>query len=274
MHRTLPQHVEAKFVADWVASGQPWDAFAASRGVERWRAYRWLHRAGHRLPRARVRPLREDAFDGRLTEEKAYFLGLMMADGSVNTSDPTRDPCVQFSQSTSDERGGGGDLVRRFAAFLGDEGWCRPGKDKHGNRNLNFQIRSLRLAKAMAKHGVLPKKSNRELAGSIVANSRHFWRGYVDGDGSPGRNRNTPKLEIVGSEMLLRQFLEFLRLSHIDTRHHHGTGQLMLYGRHAQDAGLLLYDGATVYLPRKYDEVMSWKGLDTKRPRRPKSPGP
>ena len=272
MKRTIPKEVEDAYVAE-VADAGPDKAkkIAASLGIEWRRAYRWLHRAGLRFDRERL-PLDVKAFDGEMTEEKAYWLGFLMADGHIE-EDEAKEPSVSLSQSTTAHGPDGEATLLAFAKFLGS-GYAVPKRvDRYGNESIGTQIRSLELAESLARHGVLPRKTNRESASPGLASNRNFWRGYVDGDGSPGLNRNTPKIEVVGSIRILEQFLSFAGFPEVAIRSHHGTGQIMLYGRRAVMAGLLMYEPSSVAMAGKKATVLSWKSLKTTRPRQPKPPG-
>ncbi len=156
--------------------------------------------------------LNEAAFD-TATPQAAYWTGWLTADGGV-THDRGMQPRVVSSVKYSDRA----HLVS-LRDFLGStHAICDWGRDGGSPTQSTLQVRSSRLAAALSKFGVVPRKSGRESV-QLLAHDRDFWRGVVDGDGClqiaqrPRRGRRipTPRLALVGSKRLLEQFLEFAR---------------------------------------------------------------
>lgn len=196
--------------------------------------------------------LNESAFD-TVTEHSAYWAGFLMADGTIS---PTRNASTMVKISTSPKDKA---HVYAFRDFLGSEHKVFPTQvaiaDKWYTR-FQFAVRSDRLAVALAKFGVGPRKSHTAKV-LLLENNRHFWRGVVDGDGSVAtRRRNEPDLRLVGSEALMHQFLDFT-LSicdhNVHVRPHKSIFSVSFLGRYAREIITLLYRDCTIALPRKLE---------------------
>lgn len=210
-------------------------------------------------------------FDSIDSEEKAYWLGFLAADGcntsgfmAVALSSKDRDHLVRFKshlQSTHP---------------IGDYQHTRSGASGERIRlTSRLAIRSPQLTAGLATHGVVPRKTfvlkwpdflSRDLL-------RHYLRGYSDGDGcfhvrraqyvrkTDGRSSHGVSWMIVGNEAFLKGAQRYLvetigfdqtKLYPSPNARNEGIFQLR-YGGNKQIARLwhLLYDGAAIYLPRK-----------------------
>ena len=162
--------------------------------------------------------LDETRFDGLGPDgddEALYWAGFLMADGCVDDRrGPGGRPQIRLSLQAGDA-----DHVAAFREFLGSN--HKLGRQRHGGRHggpdsqqVRICVTSGALAAALAKVGVVPRKSHCAKALAGVERSRHFWRGAVDGDGcvrlvrTPRQVR--PYLSLDGaSDELLRQFYDF-----------------------------------------------------------------
>jgi hypothetical protein len=206
-------------ISERYLAGESTVAIAVSLGLHPSTINDRLKRAG--VPRRSFReavrllyPLREDAFDD-VTEESAYWIGMLMADGCVYRK--ANSSCVALHLQTDDAA-----HVQKFADFLGYKQPIRfavsqGGYSKDGNCRYAFvQIMSDRLTQRLEQFGVIPRKSLTAKVNGLEMN-RHFWRGVVDGDGSLGLYENRrqsrwfPCLQVVGSETLMHQFADFVR---------------------------------------------------------------
>lgn len=194
--------------------------------------------------------LRHDALD-ILTDEAAYWCGFLFADGSVHERSGYQ-PVVSVGVAARDT----GHLMK-LRTFLGSTHAISP-----GNKNppsCQFRVASARLAERLISFGrytgpVAPQ----------LAESRHFWRGVVDGDGSIGRYAKRPggtlsaQFRLCGERRLLTMFCEFLvrdgsTRADLSVRPHkniHGVGTT---GRSAERIVSLLYRDAPTALDRKAD---------------------
>lgn len=146
--------------------------------------------------------LNENAFS-QLTNESAYWLGVLMADGSVD-----------HQRGVSRLRLGLKDteLVEQFRAFLGSN---HPIKDRGDVRLL--EVTSHDLVSSIEQYGVVPAKTFIAEAHKSLASLPAFWRGVIDGDGcvfkrSQGGRPESKNIVLVGSESLMTQYLAFVKI--------------------------------------------------------------
>lgn len=200
----------------------------------------------------------EHIFDSIDTEEKAYWLGFIFADGYIGSTplEPNKKSVYNFELSLKLEDTSHLEKFRSFISLekevVTDDHRCRIMlANKHFWTTLN-------------DYGCVPRKSLvlRFPRKEIFKNEsllRHFTRGYFDGDGCFSRNICThvvsPVIELLGT----REFLEEVLITSSipakythDKRHSDNTFSLS----YSKDDGVLfinyLYDNASVYLDRKY----------------------
>jgi len=195
----------------------------------------------------------ETAFDA-VTDESAYWIGFLMADGCVVESEG-HSPAISLGLAAKDSG-----HVEKFKAFLKAGHAVLDSTAKCGKygtfKASRFSIRSKKLAEALAKYGVLPRKSHRAKVVGLE-NNPHFWRGVVDGDGcihargTPGRLH----LILLGSKELLDQFKDFA--SSLSPRFsanvvcQKNIHRLPITGVHAMRVIKALYENAPIALERK-----------------------
>lgn len=140
----------------------------------------------------------ESYFDEINSLDKAYFLGLLYADGNNYTK---KFNCVHLSLQKED-----GYLVELFSKLLyGKE--KRPYVVHHSNSNYSDQVRirvyNKRLSERLTELGCVANKSLVLTFPDSIHNDLlpHFIRGYFDGDGSLFRDkRNQWVVSIIGSK--------------------------------------------------------------------------
>lgn len=167
--------------------------------------------------KARKHQLRDDAFafaeqleESELDQwrpDAAYWAGFLMADGTV--SDTGR---ITLALAARDE-----EQIRAWLAFLGCpdvrvriEAVRFRGGEKFKAR---AQVSSRRLAADLARHGIVPRKTNAgRPASAALAATPGFWRGMVDGDGTitMPKGKHGPSLALVGSPIVMDQYANFL----------------------------------------------------------------
>lgn len=220
----------------------------------------------------------EAAFD-TVTAESAYWIGMMMADGSILTDKHGAAIGMTLSLNTPD-----GGHVESFRQFLKTDykitemppRWVRgpAGNPIWSGRTYTLRVLSNRLATALAQFGVIPKKTPvaemRGLDGS--PHVRDFWRGCIDGDGClaihtmnyNGRDSCYPFIDLVGSQQLTAQFSTYINAAIPGCEAHpertykqDGTPSDVLWKvRKTGDiaAAIIkhLYENSTMSLPRKH----------------------
>lgn len=193
-------------------------------------------------------------FDVIDTEEKAYWLGVITADGSVGNNSLT------FTQKQSDRH-----HVELFRDTIGS---TQPVSVKHNNRSPSTgrlcptcvcTIYSQRLVKSLLKHGLYPNKSLTVEPSGLVPDDlmRHYYRGLVDGDGTISRYSIMYwAVGLVGSYGIVSGFADFVNTHNIPhtakAKPRKNIFDVRFSGKRALAVAKLLYSDASVYLPRKY----------------------
>ena len=198
----------------------------------------------------------EVAFDA-VTEESAYWIGFLMADGTIVKSEG-HSPALILGLAPVDTA-----HVEKFKSFLKSSHVVMDSTAKCGKygvfRATRFSVRSQKLVDALAKFGVVPNKSKRaQVIG--LENDRNFWRGVIDGDGCVHvRKAGTPSLTLVGSKELLTQFVSYTQSigvqSHATIRPHSSIFQIAFVGSSAKQILAHLYQDASIVLDRKAEAV-------------------
>jgi len=194
---------------------------------------------------------REDIFSTIDTEEKAYWLGFLFADGSVSS----RDNMVELSLSIKDK-----EHLRKFSQFVEDSGIKEAGHRCRWSR-------SSKLFKTdLVRYGCVPRKSLILEAPKNIPEDLaiHFVRGYVDGDGCVFYDKSNyfgrHRLEVLGTKNILDYIQTILGKSKANYRKNSKENDITLVlnynGRQCREPLDKLYKNASVYLERKYDKYV------------------
>lgn len=205
----------------------------------------------------------ENAFAGidgsGANEEAEYWIGFLMADGSV-----TQGKYFNLAIGEADAS-----HIEEYRKFLKSEHKITKStsgniwNEKKSNR-VQLSIYSKKVVADLATYGIGPRKSmTAEVIGDIK-NSRHFWRGVVDGDGHLGFSKGSPNIGLVGSKRTVEQFCEYVQKAIggklPSTYKMHMIWRMQLCATRGWLLIRHLYDGATVALDRK--AKLAAKSLD------------
>lgn len=116
----------------------------------------------------------EDYFKNIDTEEKAYWLGFIMADGNV--SNFSGGYYLKFSLQKNDV-----DAIKAFKNAIEFTGTII-----HNRNNIGISIGSKSIYNDLNRYGIIERKSGKEIIPfGLIPDEliRHFIRGYFDGDG-------------------------------------------------------------------------------------------
>jgi hypothetical protein len=200
-----------------------------------------------------------DFFDIVDRPEKAYWLGMLLADGCVSTENE-----VILSLHVRDR-----DTVEAFKMALGShaqitiQGQLKSidGGQPFHSTTAAVRVRSRRLSAALARHGILPGKTRdpRMVEGIPPEFERDFWRGAIDGDGwicwgARGKSRQFI-VGFTGGMPVVAAFQAFCRRhvpTHAMIHPNHSVFRFVVTDWFAFDVAQLLYGNAVTYLPRKY----------------------
>jgi hypothetical protein len=181
------------------------------------------------------------------TEERAYWLGFFGADG-----------CVYRNALILDLKD-----VEHVARFRSALGINNPVRERVRTSNYGRQehavvgTTSRQLISDLARHGVRKGRGAACVPAALSEHLlRHYWRGWVDGDGTLSLTGKVLTLGLVGSEAICCGFASFCRTvvtTQARVRRHKSIWCFTLSDRAARRVGEVLYRDAAVYLKRKYD---------------------
>ena len=205
------------------------------------------------FPEYRKHQLDLHYFDTIDTEDKAYYLGYIYADGYVN------EHYMRLCLHNQDIH-----ILKSFCKYLGsDETIIKPYRDKYSALVVN----SKEFAESLHKQGAVQAKTKILKAPNVPDNLiPHFIRGYFDGDGSIwfDKSTNSYRVQFVGTKDVLEYIEKFFG---VETKFRVATkdGLIYRYGfagnKKVSEALDKIYEGATVYLFRKHDKYLHCKEL-------------
>lgn len=195
------------------------------------------------------------------SEEKAYFLGFVYADGGHNESRHALTITLQNNDS---------DLLKRFYKMFECDRQINFIHNKQYDRYYaQFRLQSTYFSQQLLKLGVPKDKSFKITFPTFLPSdlTRHFIRGYFDGDGCIGlsnRGWKSTSVKFVGNEHFLKDVKKIIDM--------HTNKDIKLYQKtnsqvyELSSAGIFnvyvilnyLYKDATIYLQRKYDRYIDF----------------
>ena len=205
----------------------------------------------------------EDKFDSSIfdsidTEEKAYWLGFIYADGYIS---------FQQGKYTLEISLKGEDVghLYKFNSFMKYKG----DNVKLGNSSCNgkhftrcrWAITNKHLWNTLNNYGCVPKKSlilkfPEEEIFKDKSLIRHFLRGYFDGDGCLSINKKDQiSCSVLGTKEFLEKYLNYCPdTEEIQIRKSKSKVYIFAYStKRAVDFAEFLYSDSNVYLDRKYN---------------------
>ena len=212
----------------------------------------------------------EEAFDVIDTEEKAYWLGFMYADGYITANKYM----VGLNLAVKDI-----EHVQKFTDFLKFEGGMNIStshqfgsketiaKDGHLIQMCSTVITNKHLWESLNSKGCVPNKSlilkfPDESIFSDKSLIRHFIRGYFDGDGTLGKYQHSKSnltreasLMFVGTESFLIDLQKYIGKGYLMQKTNCGplTYRLSYSTSKAEKVAEYMYKDSSIYLKRKYN---------------------
>jgi hypothetical protein len=148
---------------------------------------------------------RQDAFSAIDTQEKAYWLGFLYADGSVSTGED------RFSLGISKKDRG---HLEEFRNFICPD---KPIENLEGQKAVRVTVTSKKITSDLIKAGCVPQKSLilKAPTEDIVPKHlvHHFIRGYFDGDGCARLSKNETRVSVnfTGTEDILNYIVKYFK---------------------------------------------------------------
>lgn len=212
-----------------------------------------------------------NAFDEIDTEEKAYWLGFLYADGCVMDLGNTYK--ISLALSTKDL-----DHLKLYHKFLQTNypihTYFRKYKENDDRQYSRLAFSDKHMGEQLIKKGVYVRKTEIITFPEFLDNDmiRHFIRGYVDGDGcityhrhKINKERLVFALKICSTKEMLNSFAKYLpsknknKTPKLQKRRKNSVNNYSLeYGGNIQVLNILnyLYKDSTIYLKRKYERYL------------------
>lgn len=188
--------------------------------------------------------INNNAFE-KLTEESLYWIGFLYADGYISNKDYS----IQLALKNEDEN-----HLQKFLDFLQSNSRItnyNKGKAKR------VRIYSKQIQNRLKYFGFDNNKSFTAIPHEELKNSRDFWRGVIDGDGSLSNQRDYIKIHLCGTFNTIVEFLKFLSK---DFKPWKANGkelyQTSFISNDAKQIADLLYKDSKIYLERKYQKYL------------------
>lgn len=218
------------------------------------------------LSSTRKNQVNEDYFKDIDSENKAYWLGFLFADGYVRKN----------HDKTGNEKGGYLELSLKIddkyhvQNFLDDVGSTAPINERiiHLNgkeyKAVRAFVSSIKFVNHLISHGCVEKKSLILTKPTGVPNEliSHFVRGYFDGDGCVEfyPERYCYRFSILGTKEVLEFIAESSNIKSFQIRRDKDKKCYELITNSKKDAEIFhnyIYEDKTIYLERKYQKSLS-----------------
>lgn len=211
----------------------------------------------------RKHTLNESYFENIDTQNKAYILGFLMADGCVSKTDKTQLSTNRLIVSISKKD-------RQVLEFIKNELECDyeifdfiPSGTYANHEMSRLSINSKQLCSDLAKYGIVPRKTGSESFPILDREyQRHFIRGFLDGDGfvtnkgkaigfCSNRNMLTEILNVLKTEFDIKSIATIRD----DEREKPLSYMQINCKGDIENLKFYLYNNANFYLERKYSKL-------------------
>jgi len=201
------------------------------------------------------RLLKHEFFEVIDTEEKAYFLGMLMADGCVRKQG-NETPTITLELIDLD-------VIEKFKKALNaDSKISISDRQRYVNESPTYTItiRSSKMAEDLGKFGVIPDKTYQTASmceGIPSYLKRHYLRGLFDGDGSLYNSNGRWFIALTSNYItFLEDTQDWLQelipdLKRVKTYDGKTVARITYSGRTAKKVCMLLYEDTTVSMRRK-----------------------
>ena len=201
----------------------------------------------------RVNNFNDDYFETIDTEDKAYFLGLLFADGNVYTARHR----VQITLANEDAY-----ILKAFANCIQYTGKMYIDREKYSK----LILPSKKMCTDLTRLGCTPNKSLTLQFPTEVPNDlmHHFIRGYFDGDGHISRDKKLVNayyhINMTSTEEFIVVLKNILTENNIDTGNSYkryknkevSAHTVYVKNKSAKNFIDYIYSNATLFLTRKY----------------------
>lgn len=220
------------------------------------------------INRQNITKFNQHIFDKIDTEEKAYWLGFIYADGYIESHDEGKKDRFGFELSL-----GLKDIIhlQKFANFME-----HPTNLKEDSYRCRFCIVNKHLWHTLNNYGCTPRKSLiLEFPNENIFKSedliKHFIRGYFDGDGclsyqkykTIDGNIYVPSTSFLGTLNFLSKLSEYINVDkNMRKANKTGSNQCLTFSLAKKESInflQLIYENSSIYLDRKYARYLLFK---------------
>lgn len=202
----------------------------------------------------------QDFFKQIDNEVKAYWLGYIMADGTIIVNNSYKLGLVSIDK----------ELLEKFKQDTKSTHPIYEYLNKVNNKTIySMAINDKIFVNHLINQGVMPRKTYYLIFPNIIDNLlNHFIRGYWDGDGSVSfYSRKRLAISVVGTELFIKALALCLRekCGLKSSNYFNHSNNLYCFSRTQRQALKIcnfLYNNATNFLQRKYDNYLKYKGVD------------
>lgn len=279
--KSKPQWIEQAIIL--YEQGMPYYKIAQQLNVGRKTISRYLRELGFKSNEKYVRhidtnklrkydySIADNIFETIDTEDKAYWLGFLYADGYVDNNKNV----ISLSLKESDKY-----HIEKFRHFCGLDDKKLHTKTKNINGDIKtsyeFSFSSKKAVEDLSRCGCFNCKTFEINFPSydIVPQKLiyHFIRGYIDGDGSithGGKGSSAITLEVLGTKNFLTTYNQVLGFKDkkIYKFNHSPIWRSVLSGPYAIYSLDQIYNNANIFLQRKYDKYLELRRLALESPR-------
>lgn len=194
------------------------------------------------------------------TEHKAYWLGFLMADGMIS-KDLSR---LYILLGEKDEC-----ILEAFKKDIGSDALIKDRTGGFGTHCKELTICNKSMCADLIYHGIVPRKTGKETLPDTIPTEliRHFIRGFMDGDGCIRRDSkyaSSLELDFAGTSYNIFHSIHDYFVSQNIIEHDIKISKeanskcmhLNYYSSNATKVLDHLYENATIYLQRKYDNFI------------------
>lgn len=195
----------------------------------------------------------QNIFETIDTEEKAYWLGFMYADGYVSKdrNDIELSLCLNDIQH-----------LEKFKDFIG---WS--GEVKIDTNRCRVAFRDTKIKEGLIDKGCVPQKSliltfpsESQVPDNLIP---HFMRGYFDGDGCICNTDKTFEVSVIGTDTFLEKMIDKLNLRkkkiYVLGKNKNNYRYCLQSKNDAEQYLDILYKDCNIYLDRKYEKYKNFK---------------
>lgn len=196
--------------------------------------------------------INESYFEVIDTENKAYWLGFIAADGCIRTDEKT------FTLSLAGKDRG---HLEKFLCDLDSNYLIYEHVKKAGNKEypgVRVQVTNPTFCRGLINHGITPRKTETlEFPEISYDLERHFVRGLFDGDGCISGDNTCPSFSICGTKTMIEKAKEIVvpgsNIKLYARKHGMENFRDLKVGGRVQVEKIYhtLYDNSTIYLDRK-----------------------